>query len=110
MVQYNTCFENCRRSVCGKGLWHEVIKANYLKGMLVTRWIRLDQHHSKGVSFFWNGFLKILPWFNQKTAEKIGNGAILCIRIDPFVGCKGNFVLSDNILVALVGLGLDSLN
>ena len=63
----------------------------------------------QNASIIWKGFLKTLPWIGKGILWQVGNGAGICLGVDPVVGLGNSFFLPDELRSYLEDYGINTL-
>jgi hypothetical protein len=89
------------RMLFNKGLWGKVMKEKYLENKEVEAWLRQERKYFKGASNIWKGLVKAYDILGHWVAWKIRRGMKLIVGKDPWIGCSGNYRLSEPLQHAL---------
>jgi hypothetical protein len=97
------------RMLFNKGLWGKVMKEKYLENKEVEVWLRQERKYFKGASNIWKGLVKAYDILGHWVVWKIGRGTKLIVGKDPWIGCSGNYNLSEPLRHALQVKGITCL-
>ena len=78
----------------------------YLKGLSIEDWFRLERKNTHGASIVWKGMEKAFPLVGNWTSWKVSNKRMVKIEEDPWIGAKGNYKLSEALLLKLHEVGI----
>jgi len=92
------------RLIYNEEFWAKVMKFKYLEGSPMEEWLRLERKCVKGGSIVWKALVSAFPLLRKWIAWKVGTGKKVRIGDDPWLGCQGNFRLSDSLLSNLHSL------
>ena len=92
------------------GIWHQILKAKYMKNMTVHNWCRIKYFRHWDISIIWKGFLETLQWIGKGLIWLVGNGSEVRVGADPIVGLGCSFILSDDLRLYLEDYGICTLN
>jgi len=80
-----------------------------LRCISIEDWFRQERKNSNGGSIVWKDLVKTFPLIGKWTAWKIQRQNKVRIGVDPWIGCRGNFKLSEELIRDLHLLGIYSL-
>jgi hypothetical protein len=98
------------RILNSSSLWTKVVVKKYIESILMETWIRSSQKSLKGASVIWKAIINAFPVIENGLAWKIGNGQHFRLGKDPWSGCEGQHILSDQLLHHLNTKGIETLN
>lgn len=97
------------RDLFHKGLWGEITRKKYLKGVEVVSWLQKKHTSFPSASIIWKNIFYVLPIVKNWVAWKVGSGLRVLLGLVPFIGVGSGYRLSDGLLVHLHCQGLYSL-
>lgn len=71
---------------------------NILKKLSVLQWIRNPYKKVVNASPFWSGFMKVYSQMGSRLTWHIGDGSLVYVGIDPFIGGENFFQLSSHLI------------
>ena len=96
------CVKVAWRALSGKGLWHDIIREKYMKGLSTEIWIIYRLFHHRGGSLFWRSVCKNFHRIHNGLTWQIGNGKLVRIGLDPFTGITDNsYMLPEHMVISL---------
>ena len=78
----------------------------YLKGFSIEYWLRLERKNTHVLSIVWKGMEKAFPLVGNWTSWQVSNKRMVQIEEDPWIGAKGNYKLSEALLLKLHEVGI----
>lgn len=86
------------RVLTDEGLCILVVRSKYLKIVSPVHWINNLLLHFRNASLIWRSIIATFPYISEHLSWQIGNGMKVHIGIDPYVGAKDDFSLSNMLL------------
>lgn len=77
------------------------MKDKYFGGKLQINWIRNPQKSVRNYFIIWKTFTNSFPNIIEWIAWKFGNGKNVTFGLDPWVGTRENYKLSQNAIASL---------
>lgn len=93
-----------------ENLWKRVVKRKYIDPIPLEDWIRSQNKKIKNASAIWKATVEAFSVIEQGLAWKVGDGRLIRIGRDPWVGCNDDYSLSPGLLRHLDSKGITSLN
>ena len=85
--------KNVWNTIHGSGLWVKIAYQKYIYPMNIIEWIRSPIKKKKNISICWKVVLWAFDIIGDFLAWKVGNGNVVRIGLDPWLGCKWRHVL-----------------
>eukprot|EP00253_Pinus_taeda_P015896 PITA_15896 len=98
------------RLITMENLWTRVVKRKYIDPTPMEDWIRSQNKKIKNISAIWKATVEAFSVIEQGLAWKVGDGRLVRIGRDPWVGCNEAYALSPGLLRHLVSKGITALN
>eukprot|EP00253_Pinus_taeda_P002811 PITA_02811 len=98
------------RLITMENLWTRVVKRKYIDPTPLEDWIRSQNKKIKNASVIWKATVEAFTVIDQGLAWKVGDGRLIRIGRDPWVGCNEDYALSPGLLRHLDSKGITSLN
>lgn len=82
------------RGLFGQGLWKDILHTKYLKIIPIVQWIRSNNREVSCASNFWLCFMKVYLCLGVGLSWQVGNGKMVHLGVDSFVGGEDFYTLS----------------
>ena len=80
--------KNVWNIIHGSGLWVKIVVQKYIHPMTILDWIRSPIKLKRCMSICWKAVLWDFDIIQKNLVWKIGNGVVVRIGVDPWIGCK----------------------
>ena len=93
--------KNVWNIIHGTGLWVKIVVQKYIHPLNILEWIRSPVKKKKNISIYWKAVLWAFDIIGIFLVWKIGNGTVVHIGLDPWIGCKWRHALPSSMLEKL---------
>ena len=93
--------KNVWNIIQGSRLWVKIAYQKYIHPMNIIEWIRSPVKRKKNMSICWKAVLWDFDSIGDFLVWKIGNGTVVHIGLDPWIGCKWRHALPSSMLEKL---------
>ena len=93
--------ENVWNIIHGTGLWVNIVVQKYIHPLNILEWIRSPIKKKNNISICWKVVLWVFDIIGNFLVWKIGNGTVVHIGLDPWIGCKWRHALPSSMIEKL---------
>ena len=79
--------KNVWNIIYGSSLWVKIVVQKYIHPLTILEWIRSPVKNKRCMSICWKAVLWDFDIIENFLVWNIGNGAVVRLRVDPWVGC-----------------------
>ena len=83
------------RLIHSQSLWTNVVYHKYIAPSSLLEWIRMENKARGNCSVVWKAVINFFDLISSGLVWRVGDGSLLRIGLDPWVGCEGAHIISE---------------